>query len=811
MNFEGKVKTVERGRIIPDWEWSWPYFKKKLTKKLITIRQQGCKKKCDPRNTGWNKQLGKFQEGIRRFRLGGKHQCDRCSHFVDRRSVIWDYFHVSALFWTDEDWNQTQYIIDLIYSEVPLACDHQLREAFKYLTGISKLGGRYISPAWRKFCYWETCFGYTEYVEISALKDEVLGWLVTPNVNGEGMGYEKYHHSLYRATVKYLKSNWVRPQNLRNLEEWVERGSWVRGRGGTSEKVVVHVAGKRVKSKSHKGVSAAHQSDANVMADMVRVMPQRMYVMQKSEPAKIRAVAKVDNDSVRKQDFLSTLVEGGLLGASRTTLLGSAAFNEKLDMDILKDLGHGLNVPLDQSAFDNHQGMESLKTVMQAIYDVCIRHEPIDDFHKVWEAMWDSFFHPEASVIIGKERLPWRNGVASGWRWTALLDTLLNIASYDVLASEAARKTGQGFWASTHQGDDIAFKATTVRGVSQLIEEYNNNGYEVHPQKTYISRERTEYLRRSYEKGEGIIGYLGRTLHNILFRNPVSAPTSSKIARSYNRLTTMCLLLLRGARVYGVIRYFLEDCEQLGLRVEDVADFYLTPSCVGGGGLSSASGPLAAAISKYGRGRWLIPRQIETDRPDYDIPLGAWQRRVDELGVKLHPDLMSNFQYDLLRTWGLSEGQVAGHLHEEWWEVPKIQPMNIEGGFELPNSEDLWEDSQIPTMLGPHWKGQLLRDGTYMRYIKEEYRPLVTRISKRISKGLLETYLLGYFKTPSPIIENVSLKYGAQVKKEATMLAKRAMSSNGATRKTYLRKMLWVEEWMKGKLAELSIWGKLAL
>lgn len=38
-----------------------------------------------------------------------------------------------------------------------------------------------------------------------------------------------------------------------------------------------------------------------------------------------------------------------------------------------------------------------------------------------------------AVVHCGKFSFPWLNGVPSGWRWMALLDTLLNISSLRVI------------------------------------------------------------------------------------------------------------------------------------------------------------------------------------------------------------------------------------------------------------------------------------------------------------------------------------------------------------------------------------------
>lgn len=70
------------------------------------------------------------------------------------------------------------------------------------------------------------------------------------------------------------------------------------------------------------------------------------------------------------------------------------------------------------------------------------------------------------------------------------------------------------------QGDDVVFTTQSVGMVEALVYVYQLLGYKVHTQKTFISRDRAEFLRRSYERS-GITGYTPRTLLTIRFRNPV--------------------------------------------------------------------------------------------------------------------------------------------------------------------------------------------------------------------------------------------------------------------------------------------------
>lgn len=792
-------------RIVPDWEWSWGRFFKNL--KLEVAGVERCKKCTNQK--GWEQQPGPFQQSLQRYRIDKHHKCDRCASFTNRRSMAWDFFHVLGMMIPDEAWLEFEYMLGTMYQWTKAYCEHELRRAFKKLTGLMKLGGEYITPHWRHYPYWDNCFGYVPYAQEEDLEDEVVGWLVTPNVNGAAIGEEQYHLELYEACVSYLKRNWVMPAVLPTVKEWVARGSWMRGRGGTSSKATIKIGDKYVRSRSNKGVSAVFLDDADLEREMFRVTPQRMFVLQKSEPSKIRGIVKTDNENFRKMDFLSLLVEGGLKRAGRTTLLCNSGLAERIDDEMLRDLKSGLNVPLDQSAFDNHQGKPSIRAVMKAIYDVCFALAP-QEYRDVWATMWDSFFHESCTIKLGDKFFPWGNGVASGWRWTALLDTLLNIASFDVLTFHASHGRGHTYWASLHQGDDIHFKASSVLAVTDLIKTYNDNGYEVHSEKTYVSRCRTEFLRRSYESGRGIVGYIGRTIHALMYRNPVSEVSLSKIGRAYNRLSTMMLLLLRGARVSGVMVYLREDCRQLGLDLQDLVDFYLTPNAVGGGGVAEYTGPLYKLMSPLGSGRWLVPKVEELDKPAVRVPLGAWQRRIDRSGVPLDGDTLTAFARDLSRSWGVETTTLSGRVREYWVEVPKLAPLAIIGGVLLPNVHEIWDDDTVPVLLGNHWRGQLIKDGNYTNYIKQEHRPTITQLSKKISKGLLETYLMGTASIPSPIVDGISQKYGNAVKLEAEDYMYRAIASSNATRISFMRKMLWLETWMARKLGTVSPWTVMA-
>lgn len=151
------------------------------------------------------------------------------------------------------------------------------------------------------------------------------------------------------------------------------------------------------------------------------------------------------------------------------------------------------------------------------------------DFEGVWAALWDSLFVKGAQVECGDYRGEWNNGLPSGWRWTTVLDTILNVCSFRVIARISMDRIGKKVYIGNFyaQGDDVIFSTNSELFVKTAIDTYQKIGYEVHQMKTYISTWRGEFLRRSYEP-TGVTGYVARSMVNIRFKNPILASPIDK-------------------------------------------------------------------------------------------------------------------------------------------------------------------------------------------------------------------------------------------------------------------------------------------
>jgi hypothetical protein len=146
----------------------------------------------------------------------------------------------------------------------------------------------------------------------------------------------------------------------------------------------------------------------------------------------------------------------------------------------------------------------------------------------------------DASVEFrGKVRTHSR-GVLSGWRWTSVIDTLINFAEHVAIAERLGVPILPGGM-NCYQGDDTLISVKGWDTAAALVEMYNEV-LPVNPLKFFTSARRTEYLRLVLLK-EGEYkwrrrGYPARAVMSLMYANAWAGGTqsASAIAESWSRL-----------------------------------------------------------------------------------------------------------------------------------------------------------------------------------------------------------------------------------------------------------------------------------
>lgn len=126
--------------------------------------------------------------------------------------------------------------------------------------------------------------------------------------------------------------------------------------------------------------------DVEVMNDLFTARHEEMYVIQKSESIKVRAVAKTSSHVNRKMNYLSHILASGLSGNLSSTLFATGQGNEDIDLSLLEAVGNSQSwkVPLDQSSFDQNQSYNIIKaTICEILNFLCEQTEDQGWFGRV--------------------------------------------------------------------------------------------------------------------------------------------------------------------------------------------------------------------------------------------------------------------------------------------------------------------------------------------------------------------------------------------------------------------------------------------
>uniref|UniRef100_A0AAU7L0Q3 RNA-directed RNA polymerase n=1 Tax=Zeugodacus cucurbitae toti-like virus 4 TaxID=3159488 RepID=A0AAU7L0Q3_9VIRU len=708
---------------------------------------------------------------MQRYRLKEHRKCRGC---VLPRGVLEDGIHILMRGGHKAACDLVMALYTMAIRCKNITCKCKMQKYFKKQSAILKLGGKYIHEDWRWGVHWEMFYGYTPYRGVEHMLDEVEQWLVTRRILGGELSEEEYMAMLSEETITFCREEWKMPKGCLKINEWVATGEWMRGRSGDGIRNTVTVSGRKMKTRRMKSVDAVFRSDSAMAASLQRVTDETFQVMEKSEGAKVRPVVKTGSEMFRKMDYLSQWVEDGFYGSKLSTLFGGADNQEEIDVELMNSAENNTlwKVPLDQSNFDWHQSRMSIEVVVATMGYMMGKRITEPDFHKVWASMWDSLFAREVKVKAGAHRFEWGNGLPSGLRWTALLDTILNITSFRVAVRLAGRVLGKEIPIHCHksQGDDVAFSSGNLNDVSHIIHIYNKLGYEAHPAKTFYSKYRTEFLRKSYEKGVGITGYICRSLLSIRFRNPILDLAVEKATRIYSRLTTWHLLCIRGMKSKCVAELFIEDCAQMGVSAEHAAGYALCKASFGGAGLTFSS-QLGKALLRW----YKVPYTYEVVINEKKLSpyLGQWNQRLKQTCSKyLDKHNYDHLYRSLAMSWGMREIDLLGKVSIIWKEC-NLSPLNVEpSGESVPDPESLWCLDKVPTMVRSHVKEGALEKGNWTELVKEESVEWLKRMQKKVSKTVFREYLLGRINAPWPIVDNVAMKYGQTIRRRFERILK---------------------------------------
>lgn len=421
-------------------------------------------------------------------------------------------------------------------------------------------------------------------------------------------GYDTYHHrsyNMFKDTKPFLEPRYLpkiyqeiyyknirdtidlmllKVNNHAKFKDWLKfRDNWaIMGSCNIGKKMTIETPGFDTPSKiNSKFTNTCLYTDEQLYQLCTSYRPHEIKPFLKSdESAKARIVLGYDTISYIRCCYLESLIDN-FNGFETWTSVG---FDPNKMFDVRERFDQAFSDPdeilicTDQSAFDQHQYKDAF------IYAFDYLANRISKINKDAALIRDLELYglKHAYFNIDGQHIPWRNGLCSGHKFTALLGSVLNRA--DTLT--AADVSGQRDYIKycIFQGDDATLVCNKSIDKDSFLKAYNKLGMIVNPMKTWYCDERTEYLHQTYIKGQ-VFALPTRSVLGMIFKDPTA---SREIPDSYfqSMISNFNQAERRSLYVRPLLYYF---CKQYfnkygSEKMKIIKNYLHTPKCVGGGG-----------------------------------------------------------------------------------------------------------------------------------------------------------------------------------------------------------------------------------
>jgi len=182
----------------------------------------------------------------------------------------------------------------------------------------------------------------------------------------------------------------------------------------------------------------------------------------------------------------------------------------------------------------------------------------------------------------GDVEMLWKNGVLSGYKFTAVLDSILNrVETRYVL--ETLRRSD--ILLECYQGDDAIVALMYEISRVEVASVYASIGLEVHPEKTWVTRGSTEYLHELYLAGR-VAGFPARAFRAIVWRKPLTNLLEGEVGKDkIQSLVASCRMAARrGLNVINILRRVVRGTKPRGFTESAFQEWIMTPYLLGGFG-----------------------------------------------------------------------------------------------------------------------------------------------------------------------------------------------------------------------------------
>ncbi|BBJ21451.1 CP-RdRp fusion protein [Pythium splendens RNA virus 1] len=375
-------------------------------------------------------------------------------------------------------------------------------------------------------------------------------------------------------------------------DEWANPGASTFGSNAKLE-VSRIVRGQRKTRKvrlRNKWFKALAFTDEEVVKECLAGAPNLVRPFRKQdEPAKTRTVQCYDTRSLIRCTYMNQAISDLNGYGTWTTLDMDATERSHLRRRLLRDDG-GYRLCTDQSSFDINQSRESVCYVIAQLFERMVRYGKNDDLARVAAAELRAL---DATVLTTVDE-PWRKGVLSGMKYTALVDSVLNRAA----TMTVLERLGVSPELAVFQGDDaVALLGNQRVKVSDVAREYGDLGLDVNPQKSWFARGRCEFLHELYS-GTGVYGFPARAAKTLLWQKPATGASVGGASTVREDLAMLQVAARRRlVKLRGIGRALFA---RIGAGLEHFDEAWDTPAVRGGLGFGTR-GHMAVSIESARR------------------------------------------------------------------------------------------------------------------------------------------------------------------------------------------------------------------
>lgn len=314
---------------------------------------------------------------------------------------------------------------------------------------------------------------------------------------------------------------------------------WATTGSSDAKRLYVHNGTNRVKSRKGKWASAMALSLAELRILFYSDKPQYNRASPKRELGKARMIIAGDMSNYLRMSYVSYWLEDVMRNNPHMSMFYNTAKQYKMWTEMVEKTGvdnRYYNMPTDESEYDHHITSKMISAMLTAIRELISNWYVgpyLNDMLVTMDLITKSIVnngHVAIRMHTGRVRLiPITKGLLSGWRWTALLNTIANGGKLNAFRYVVITRTGVDQDPTIDYstlGDDIRSRVRSLPYASAILDLYKETNFDVNPNKFFISKLTDEYLRKIALNGERLTGYPLRGVASLIFSNPVTKPVA---------------------------------------------------------------------------------------------------------------------------------------------------------------------------------------------------------------------------------------------------------------------------------------------